>query len=329
MTTAKKKLLLPATMARAGWQVLAARTDIEALPFEMSLPTAEFHALLADAHGVALSLTPFGQAELDAGPNVRVVARHGVGYDMVDVAALTRRGVPLLVTGDANSPSVAEQALYFILALAKRGPAMHALVLNHRWGERLREYLPVDLFGKIVLIIGFGRIGTRVAKACLALGMAVHVYDPYVDAKAIVGAGYVREGDLDTALPDADFVTIHCPKTAETTGMFDAARLGRMKPTACLINTARGGIIDEDALHWALTTGVITGAGLDVLEQEPPARDNPLPGLPNVIAAPHMAGVTRESLDRMAVTVANNLLSVLDGRPAVDNFVNKETLRHR
>ena len=157
------------------------------------------------------------------------MARHGVGYDAVDVAALTRRGIPLMVTGIANSPSVAEQAFYFMLALAKRGatgcpdprPTAGPIVSP--------ASCPVDLFGKTLLVVGFGRIGTRTAKACLALGMTVRVYDPYVEASAITAAGCVPERDLDAALPRADFVTIHCPKTPETTGMFDAARLARMK----------------------------------------------------------------------------------------------------
>jgi D-3-phosphoglycerate dehydrogenase len=325
----KKKLLVPASMAKAGWDVLAERSDVAALPFEHTIDTAAFNALLADADGVALGLTPFGEAELRAGPNVCVVARHGVGYDSVDVAALTRRGVPLMVTGIANSPSVAEQALHFMLALAKRGPLMDAMVRERRWAERLAGELPSDLFGKTVLVIGFGRIGTRIARACLALGMTVLVYDPYVEADAIAAAGCAPQRDLDTALPLADFVTIHCPKTPETSGMLDAARLARMRSTAYLVNTSRGGIVDETALHSALTRGVIRGAGLDVFDREPPSSDNPLLNLPNVLMAPHMAGVTKESFDRMAVAVADNLLSVLDGKPKMDNVVNKEVLAHR
>jgi D-3-phosphoglycerate dehydrogenase / 2-oxoglutarate reductase len=124
----------------------------------------------------------------------------------------------------------------------------------------------------------------------------------------------------------ADFVTIHCPKTPETIGMFDAARLKRMKPTAYLVNTARGGIVDEAALHAALTGGVIAAAGLDVLDREPPDPDNPLLKLANVITAPHMAGVTRESMDRMAIQAVRNVLSVFDGRPIVENIINPEVL---
>jgi D-3-phosphoglycerate dehydrogenase len=327
--TPKKKLLIPSMMARPGWDVLAARADIEAIPFDLGIPTAQFHALLADADGVALSLTPFGEAELQAGRRVRVVARHGVGYDAVDVPALTRHGIPLMVTGTANSPTVAERALYCMLELAKRGAAFDKLVRERRWADRLREPLPVDLFGKTVLVIGFGRIGTRISRACVALGMAVQVYDPYVPTAAIEVMGCTPVRDLDAALPLADFVTIHCPKTPETNSMFDARRLALMRSSAFLVNTARGGIIDETALHAALTTGVIRGAGIDVLEREPPATDNPLLDLPNVLLAPHMAGVTRESTERQSISVARNLLSALDGKPDMDNVVNKEVFARR
>ncbi len=328
MHTNKIKLLFPSTMARAGWGVVNARVDIEAIPFEFNMPTSSFHALLRDVNGVALGLTPFAEAELQAAPNLRVVARIGVGYDTVDVAALTRHKIPLMVTGSANSPTVAEQALHFMLALAKRGAALHAMVREGRWAERLKE-LPFDLYGKTVLVVGFGRIGSRISKACLALGMSVLVYDPYVAAANVTAAGCVPVGDLDAALARADFVTIHCPKNSETDGMLNAARLARMKPSAYLVNTARGGIVDEAALHSALTLGSIAGAGLDVFDREPPLADNPLLRLPNVITAPHMAGVTVEAFDRMAVATAQNVLGVLDGKPNIDHVVNKEVFAHR
>ena len=142
----------------------------------------------------------------------------------------------------------------------------------------------------------------------------------------IKAAGCEPVADLDAALPRADFVTIHCPKTPETVGMFNAARLERMKPTAYLVNTARGGIIDEPALHDALMSGKLAGAGLDVFEQEPPPAGNPLLTLPNVISAPHMAGVTREAVDRMSEQTARNILSALDGEPIRENVINQEVL---
>jgi D-3-phosphoglycerate dehydrogenase / 2-oxoglutarate reductase len=156
--------------------------------------------------------------------------------------------------------------------------------------------------------------------------MNVLVYDPYIPADQVRAAGCEPVNDLDAALPRADFVSIHCPRTPETEGMFGTARLGRMKPTAYLVNTARGGIIDEAALYAALTTGVIAGAGIDVFDREPPDPDNPLLKLENVVTAPHMAGVTRESIDRMAAQAVKNVLSVFDARPIRENVINPEVL---
>ena len=200
---------------------------------------------------MALGATRFGEPELEASKDMKVVTRIGVGYDAVDVPALSRRKVPLMVAGTANSPSVAEQAMFMMLTLAKRAVEMHALVKDGKWATRL-GLLPYDLFGKTVLIVGFGRIGTRTAKRCLAMEMNVLVYDPYKPAAEIKAAGCEPVTDLDAALPRADFVSVHCPKTPETVGMFNAARLKRMKPTAYLINTARGGIVEEKALYDAL-----------------------------------------------------------------------------
>ncbi|MBV8700553.1 MAG: 3-phosphoglycerate dehydrogenase, partial [Bradyrhizobium sp.] len=186
--------------------------------------------------------------------------------------------------------------------------------------------LPFDLYGKTVLIVGFGRIGTRTAKRCLAMEMRVLVYDPYKGAADIAAAGCEAVADLDAALPRADFVSIHCPKTPETVGMFGAERLKRMKPTAYLINTARGGLIDEKALHEALVSGRLAGAGLDVFEQEPPPVGHALHDLPNVIMAPHVAGVTVEAVDLMSEQTARNLLSALDGEPIRQNVINQDVL---
>jgi D-3-phosphoglycerate dehydrogenase len=198
-------------------------------------------------------------------------------------------------------------------------------VREDKWSARLGK-LPYDLFGKTVLIVGFGRIGTRTAKRCLAMEMNVLIYDPYKPAGEIKAAGCEAVANLDEALPRADFVSIHCPKTPETVGMFNAARLKRMKPTAYLVNTARGGIIDEAALYDALSSGRLAGAGLDVFEQEPPPVPHSLFDLPNVIIAPHVAGVTREAVDRMSEQTARNILSALDGEPIRQNVINQDVL---
>jgi D-3-phosphoglycerate dehydrogenase / 2-oxoglutarate reductase len=328
MTTNKKKLLITESFSQQGRALLRERGDVEVVDFPNMISAADFEKLLqqqAPVHGVALGATRFGEPELEAARDMQVVARIGVGYDSVDVAALSRRKVPLMVAGTANSPSVAEQALFMMLTLAKRGVELHALVKGGKWSTRL-GLLPFDLFGKTVLIIGFGRIGTRTARRCLAMEMNVLVYDPYKPAAEIKAAGCEPVSDLDAALPRADFVTLHCPKTPETTGMFDAARLARMKPSAYLVNTARGGIVVEAALHDALVCGKLAGAGLDVFEHEPPPPGHALFELPNVIIAPHVAGVTREALDRMGEQTARNILSALDGEPIRQNVINQDVL---
>jgi D-3-phosphoglycerate dehydrogenase len=328
MTTNKKKLLITESLSPQGWALLAERGDVEAIEFPNMISADDFRALLrreAPVHGVALGATVFGETELDAAQEIKVVARIGVGFDAIDVPALSRRSALLMVAGTANSPSVAEQALFMMLTLAKRAVELHALVKEGGWGSRL-GLLPFDLFGKTVLVVGFGRIGSRTAKRCLAMEMTVQVYDPYKSADDIKAAGCEPVGDLDAALPQADFVSLHCPKTAETTGMFDAARLARMKPSAYLINTARGGIVVEAALYDALVAKQLAGAGLDVFEVEPPPPGHALFTLPNVIVAPHVAGVTREALDRMGLQTARNILSALDGEPIRINVINQDVL---
>jgi D-3-phosphoglycerate dehydrogenase len=328
MATNKKKIFVTESMSQPGRALLRERDDIEIVEFPNMISAVDFEALLkthAPVHGVALGATRFGEPELGASGDMKVVTRIGVGYDAVDVAALSRRHIPLMVAGSANSPSVAEQALFMMLWLAKRAVEMHSLVKDGKWATRL-GLLPYDLYGKTVLIIGFGRIGTRTAKRCLAMEMNVLVYDPYKPAAEITAAGCEPVADLDAALPRADFVSIHCPKTPETVGLFNAARLKRMKPTAYLINTARGGIVEEAALYDALSSGKLAGAGLDVFEQEPPPSGHALFELPNVIIAPHVAGVTREAVDRMSEQTARNILSALDGEPIRQNVINQDVL---
>jgi D-3-phosphoglycerate dehydrogenase len=152
----------------------------------------------------------------------------------------------------------------------------------------------------------------------------VIVYDPYVSPEAVTAAGCEPVADLDAAIPRADFITIHCPKNAETIGMFNLKRMRAMKPTAYLVSTARGGIIDEKDLVTALSDGTLPAAGLDVFDREPPDPENPLFKLPNVVLAPHIAGNTREAMDRMSVEAAKNVLSVFDGAPRKENAVNPE-----
>jgi len=325
MPVNRKKVLLPENLAPAGWELVRTREDVEAVAYPPSLSMPEFHKFLVDANGVALSFTPYGAAELAASRAMQVVARIGVGYDSVEVPALTARKIPLMIAGTANSVSVAEHALFAMLTLAKRATVLDPLVRAGRWHDRYGD-MPVDLAGRTVLVVGFGRIGTRTAARCRAMEMTVLVYDPYVPAETVTSAGCEPVSDLDAALPRADFLTLHCPKTPETVGLIDAKRLASMKPRAFLVNTARGGIVEEAALARALAEKRLAGAGIDVFATEPVPADNPLLKLPSVILSPHMAGVTVEAMARSARATVGNILSVFDGRPIRENVVNTEVL---
>src|SRR5215475_12877550 len=320
----RKKVLIVGRMPQAGVELLKKRDDVD---YEVltELSVSSLHPKLKDANAVTLGATPFGQVELDAAPVMMVVARLGVGFDSVEVPALNKRKIPLMTTGIANSVSVAEHAMYMLLASARLTKKHDRFVRENAWGQRLTD-LPADLAGKSILVVGMGRIGSRTVKRCVAFEMDVHVLDPNISEADIKKAGAKKVTDLKAILPKVDFVSVHCPKAPETVNMFNAKTLALMKPDAFLVNTARGGIVNEEALYTALTTGKLRGAGLDVLDREPPDAKNKLFGLENVIFSPHMAGVTQEANNRMGVTAIENILSVFDGRPNAANVVNKEVL---
>jgi len=192
MASNRKKVMLPHTMGKEGVDKVRARDDIEVAIYPATIGQAELLPMLSDIAGIALSGTPYRKAEMDASPAMEVVARIGVGYDAVEVPALTVRGVPLMVAGTANSTSVAEHAFHLMMALAKRSTALDAMVRKGRWGDR-HDGLPIELAGKTVLIVGFGRIGTRSARRCLGFDMNVLIYDPYAPGED--HRGRLRAGD--------------------------------------------------------------------------------------------------------------------------------------
>ena len=317
----QKRVLVPKSMGPEGVHLLQQRPDLHVTLYDPAITTTDLHALLSDTAAIALSWTPFRAAEAAATPHLQVVARLGVGFDAVEVPPLTARRIPLLTAGTANSRAVAEHAVHFIFALAKRAPELHRRVATGIGHDR-KSPLPGEIAGKTVLVVGFGRIGSRTAPRCKALEMHVLVHDPYVPAETIRAAGYEPAPDLDAALPQADFITLHCPKSPETIGLFGPARLARMKPGAYLVNTARGGLIDEAALLAVLRSGHLAGAALDVFDPEPPDPANPLLHMENVLASPHLAGVTTEAWAAISIVSAENILGALDGAPNHAHTVN-------
>jgi D-3-phosphoglycerate dehydrogenase len=283
-------------------------------------------AAMPKADAVIVRATPINREFLAYAPNLRIVARHGVGYDAVDVPALTERGIPLTVTPDANAACVAEHAMMLMLNLARQTQYYDAAVRGMRWSN---PPVPAtfDLGGKTVLVMGFGRIGGRVARLCKAFDMKVLVRDPFIPQNTIKGASFIPAKDLQAALAEADVVTLHLPSSEKTRGIVNGEFLASMKQGAVLINTARGTLVEEAALAGALTSGHLKGAGLDVFWEEPATADNPLLTLPNVVMTPHSAAATEQGLRRMALSCADSILSVFANTLDPDVVINQEVLR--
>jgi D-3-phosphoglycerate dehydrogenase len=285
-------------------------------------PTDEYAGkLLADAHVYQITsargdIDPaylITGALLSRAQNLLAVSTNGVGYDTVDVAACTNAGVLVVNQAGGNKDAVAEHALGMMICLAKRIIDADRYMRRHS-GIRRNEFMGRDLFGKTLGIIGFGAIGRELAELCRMFRMRIVVYDPYLASNEVTALG-AEKVELDELLNSSDFVSVHCPLTSETQGLIGRREFGLVRPGAYFINTARGGIHDEDALAEALERRLIAGAGLDVWDEEPPPSDHPLLKFDSVLASPHTAGVTYEARSRVAAMAAYQVLSILDGTP--------------
>ena len=280
---------------------------------------------IADADGLILRYLPLRAEMLEAATRLKVVARHGVGCDNVDVDAATARKIPVATVGDANAVAVAELTLFFMLAASKR--ARHYDEAVRRGDFLARETADhLELYGRTVLLLGFGRIAQKVAARCRAFEMTVECCDPYVPQQDIVDAGCTPVADLAEALPRADYVSVHVPLNDETRHLIDKEALARMKQGAILVNAARGPIVDGRALYEALESGHLAGAGLDVFEEEPPRLDDPLLSHPATVLMPHMGGSSRGAFIRMATQCAQHVLDALDGKLDSSFVINPEAL---
>ena len=272
-------------------------------------------AALEDADAILIrSATQVDAEAIAAAKQLKVIARAGVGLDNVDIKAATSAGVMVVNAPTSNIISAAELTVGHILSLARHIPAAHGALAQGQW--KRSKYTGTELFEKTVGIIGLGRIGALITARLQAFGMNIVAYDPYVTASRAQQLG-VTLLPLDELLATADFITIHMPKTPETTGMISDAQLALMKPTAFVVNVARGGLIDEDALYRALTTDEIAGAGLDVFVHEPPTG-SPLLDLPNVVVTPHLGASTDEAQEKAGVSVARSVRLALSGELVPD-----------
>ncbi len=309
-------------MDPAGPEWVSRHSHIDLVRMDQNGPEDAIWSALAGAHGHQCRPSTETQKKyfpgpefLDRCPNLLAVASAGAGYDMVDVAACTERGILVCNQSGANAESVAQHALGLMLLLSKRMiQADHAMRSNDRNWTRW-NFCGDELTEKTVGIIGLGNIGRRLAEFCRTMfRIRVMAYDPYLSEAEINARGAEQCSDLNTLFEEADFISINCPLTAETRHFVGAEQFGRMKKTAYFINTARGGIHDEAALDAALRADEIAGAGLDVYEVEPPPVDHPLLRHENVISTPHNAGITHDCNFNMATWSADQWGLVLAGK---------------
>ncbi|MFJ4910514.1 phosphoglycerate dehydrogenase [Streptomyces sp. NPDC093249] len=264
---------------------------------------------VADVEGVVAGTDPFSAEVIEAAPGLKILSRCGVGYDNIDVAAATRHGVAVTVTPGTNRVSVAEHVLALMLNCARRIPQNLAAVRDGGWTQQSGR----ELHGATLGVVGLGSIGKTVARAALALGIRVVAHDPWLDEDFLKETG-VEARPLDGVLAEADFLTLHISLDETTRHLIDADALRRMKPDAYLINTARGGVVDEEALADAVEAGRLAGAALDVTEQEPLPADSRLRALDSVLVTAHIGAATVEARARSGAMAAQQVIDLLAGR---------------
>jgi D-3-phosphoglycerate dehydrogenase len=317
------RVLVVGKLHENGMKLLESRSGLE-IEQQLAPGEPEMRKAAARADAILIRTARLSAEAIAGAKSLRIVARHGVGYDNIDIAALNARKIPLALVGNVNAPSVAEHTMFLLLAAMKQAIAYDRATREGRWS--LRDSLAAaDVIGKTLLIVGLGRIGREVATRAKAFGMKIVAYDPLLAAPP---AGIEAElvPDLDQAVREADAISLHLPLSEGTTNLFSRERIGLMKRSAVLVCAARGGLIDEEALADALRAGRIRAAGLDVFAEEPPSARHPLLALDNVVLSPHSAALTQECAERMATISAQNCLDGLDGRLNRDLIVNPEVL---
>ena len=306
----RHRVLVTDTLADSGLAILRAAPDVD-LDYRAGLKGTELLRAVAESDAlITRSGTAVTPELVSAGERLRIVGRAGVGLDNVDVDACTARGILVINAPTANIMSATEHTMAMLLALCRNIPEAHASVKRGEWTRA--KFMGVELSGKTLGVIGLGRIGSRVTVRARAFGMHVIGYDPYIAPTAFERVG-AEQVPLDTLLAQADVITVHTPLTDETRGMVGADEIARMKDGVILVNVARGGIYQEGALADALNSGKVSGAAVDVFEDEPPGKEHPLLNAKNIILSPHIGANTIEAQDRVAVQTAEMVVEALRG----------------
>jgi D-3-phosphoglycerate dehydrogenase len=302
------KVLISDDMHPAGIAVLKQHPSIE-VEVRPGLSPEELKKAIQDADGLAIrSATKVTADLMKAAPRLKVVGRAGTGLDNVDIAAASKRGIVVMNTPGGNTITTGEHAISLLMALARNIPQAAQSMREGKWEKK--KFQGMEIFNKTLGVIGMGRIGTVVAERALGLRMRVISYDPFITKEVAANLG-VELVSLDELLARSDFITIHTPKTKDTARLLNRQAFRQMKPGVCIINCARGGLIDEEALLEALKDGKVAGAALDVFESEPPPPEWPLRQLPNVICTPHLGASTEEAQANVAVAICEQILEFL------------------
>jgi D-3-phosphoglycerate dehydrogenase / 2-oxoglutarate reductase len=305
-----------AILERAGCRLVHLDKEADEADVERIMSTNRIDAVISRT-------APLSAAAIASCPTLKVISKHGVGVSNIDVAAASERGIPVYVTPGANAQSVAEMALGLMLTAARRIAWMDAELKAGNW-PRVQD--GIELSGRTLGLVGFGQIGQKLAKACLALGMKVRAFDPAIGLVSPMD-GVEMAGSLDALLPYSNVLSLHVPLNAHTRAIIDEDALSKLPDSAILINTARGEVVDEPALIAALESRRLFAAGLDTTAQEPISAESALLRLSNVVLTPHVGGSTPAALAGMAVGAANNVLGFLtDHPPPVASCVNPATL---
>ena len=307
-----KKILIIQPIHQEGIKLLQNNSEYE---FEV-VENIEINFLknkIKNCDGVSIRTAKLSGDVIEAANNLKIISRHGVGYDNIDLKVSKQKNITLAITATANAVAVAEHVMFMILNISKRGSMYDDTVKSGKFNDRNKLPKTVELWNKNILIAGFGRIGQALIKRCLGFEMNVFVYDPYVSKEFIEKEGGTKVEDLSEASKDMDAISLHIPLNNETKNIVNYELLKSMKKNCIIINAARGGIVNEVDLDRALNEDLIFGAGLDVFETEPPIENNPLLQNKKVFLSPHTAAFTEECMTRMGKETVQNIFDFFDG----------------
>ena len=307
-----KKILVIQPIHEEGINLLKDNSDFE---YEVvdNIDTEFLKSKIKDCDGISIRTAKLSGDVIEAANNLKIISRHGVGYDNIDLEVSKKKDITLAITATANAVAVAEHVMFMILNISKRGSMYDDTVKSGKFNERNKLPKTVELWNKNILIAGFGRIGQALIKRCLGFEMNVFVFDPFVSKEFIEKRGGTKVDNLSKTSKDMDAMSLHIPLNDETKNIIDYELLKSLKKNCIIINAARGGIVNEVDLDRALNENLIFGAGLDVFETEPPAENNPLLKNKKVFLSPHTAAFTEECMTRMGKETIQNIFDFFDG----------------